>query len=378
VSNAPREEIGQLLLPNSFALAVAVLAVYALCAMLLTTATLVAGTLQVRHYLLRATVDRTLAQRHWIAVFGVSGFRQLVPKLAPMLVQSAEADGRVALQTWFNPNEMRSEVARLYYISLGRCHFFSALIVLAGLVGLGLAQDRGSLPFLPGAIPTSSAILTLVGLMLLAALGRIVIDVTAEPLIETIAQLPAERAEIALLRRAVESLEMARNTPASGSNVSASAPPQLPEGLVAMIEQGHHALLDAVDRLTANTEALEAAVRSSVERLVTAAHNSAAPQDSLDRLAATTEALEAAVRSSVEMLATAVHKPAAPQVPLDAFTELRGALEELTALIRGLSAPPEGTQGASLPVGPVDRRRAPAPHLARELQSLLQEIEAAR
>jgi hypothetical protein len=340
VSSAPSNEIGQLLLPHFFAFAIAALAVYALCAMLLATATVVAGILHVRQHLLRGTVED---QPQWIVPFGMSGFRQLVPKLAPIFAQSARPEGRAALQAWFSPKEMRSEVARLYYISLARCHFFSALIILSGAVGLGLAQDRGSLPFLLGAIPTASAILTLVGLLLLAALGRIVIDVTAEPLVETIAQLPSERSEIALLRRAVELLEVVCDTPAFGAGASSSAPSQLSERLLGVIEQCHHALLSAIDRLAANTEALEAAVRSSIETL-----------------------------------ATTVHIPAVPQEPLGSASELRQAVEDLTAVIRHLSAAPRESQDPSLPPGPVARRSASTPQLARELQNLLQEIETTR
>jgi hypothetical protein len=311
--------------------------------MLLATATVVASILNVRNYLFRATVDRTLDQPQRTAPFGMGGFPALVPKLASIFVQSTRADGRAALEAWFSPKEMRSEVARLYYISLARCHFFSALIVLAGAVGLGLAQDRGSLPFLLGAIPTASAILTLVGLMLLAALGRIVIDVTAEPLIETIAQLPTERSEIALLRRVVELLETACDTAAFGIDTSSSAPSQLAERLSAVIEHGHHALLNAIDRLSVNGEALEAAVRSSVETLATTVHTSAAPQESLA-----------------------------------AASELRRAVEDLTAVIRHLSTAPQESADPSLPPDPVVRRPTPTPQLARELQNLLQEIEATR
>src|SRR5262245_51863512 len=109
IANAPRDMIGQTLLPHIFALAVAAIAVYALCAMLLTTATLVAGSLRVRQYLVRASADRTLTQRQWAAVLAANGFRQLASRMAPMLVQSGAVDARVILQTGFNPDETRSE-----------------------------------------------------------------------------------------------------------------------------------------------------------------------------------------------------------------------------------------------------------------------------
>jgi hypothetical protein len=352
VLNAPRTEIAEMLLPHLPALAVAALAVYALCAMLLTTATLVAGILRVRHRLAPTGSDRAAPQRDWVADFGANGFRQLAPRLAPALAQSARADGRVVLQTRFVPSETRSGIARLHYISLARSHFFSALIVLAGVIGLGLAQDYGSLRFPSGAIPTTSAILILVGLVLLAVLGRIAIDVTAEPLLEAISQLPVERIEVGLLRRAVELLEVACDAPASAGNREPSAPPQLPERLVAIIEQGHHALLDAVSSLTANTQALGGAVRSSIETFETAMRATTAQQQLIDQ----------------NKVADAT-----------GFPELQAAVEELTAVLRRLSELPESTEERSpLAAEPVSHRKIPAPRLARELQQLLQEIDAAR
>jgi hypothetical protein len=375
ISNAPRDMLGQTLLPHIFALAVAAIAVYALCAMLLTTATLVAGSLRVRQYLVRASAERTLTQRQWAAVLVANGFRQLASRLSPMLVQSGNADERLTLRSSFNPDAARSEVARLYYISLARSHFFSALIVLAGVVGLGLAQDRGSLLLLPGAIPTASAILILVGLMLVAALGRIVIDVTAEPLIETIEQLPAERTEVGLLRRAVELLEIARSAPDALSNPASSTPPQLLEGLVAVIDKGHRAVLDAVNRLAANTQTLEAAVRSSAEIVATMEHSAGQrPSDVLTELRGTVEELTAVIRD-LNLAPPEVHpadgSAAGFQQPIDGLAELRGAVEELTAVIRGLDLAPSGGGG-------VTRDETPSPQLAREIRELLQEIEGAR
>jgi hypothetical protein len=375
ISNAPRDMLGQTLLPHIFALAVAAIAVYALCAMLLTTATLVAGSLRVRQYLVRASAERTLTQRQWAAVLVANGFRQLASRLSPMLVQSGNADERLTLRSSFNPDAARSEVARLYYISLARSHFFSALIVLAGVVGLGLAQDRGSLLLLPGAIPTASAILILVGLMLVAALGRIVIDVTAEPLIETIEQLPAERTEVGLLRRAVELLEIARSAPAGQSNPASSTPPQLLEGLVAVIDKGHRAVLDAVNRLAANTQTLEAAVRSSAEIVATMEHSAAQqPSNALTELRGTVEELTAVIRDlnlAPPQVRPADDSAAGLQQPIDGLAELRGAVEELTAVIRGLDLAPSGG-------GAVTREETPSPQLAREIRELLQEIEGAR
>jgi hypothetical protein len=346
--NAPRSAIESILLTRLPVLAVAGLAVYGLCAMLLTTANLIAGTLRVRHHLVRTGPDQSPARRDWFAAFGTVGFRQLVSRFGPVLAPSGRANGSTVLQTRFASVEMRREIARLHYVLLARSHFLSALIVLAGIAGLGLAQDHGTLPFHPGPIPTASAIMITVGLLLLAILGRITIDVTAEPLLETIAQLPAERVEVGLLRRAVELLEVACSGPASAE----TAPAQAPERLVAAIEQGHHALLDAVSRLSANTQSLEAAMRASAEALETTARAAAAPQRPIDA--------DSASETGV-------------------FPELQAAIEELTNVLRHLSTVSNGAEEDSLAVDTLPSPRTnTTPSLARELRRLLQEIDTAR
>jgi hypothetical protein len=242
-------------------------------------------------------------------------------------------------------------MARLYYIAAARSHFLSALIVLAGLAALGVASDRASLPLQPAAIPTASAMMTIAGLILLGILGRIAVDVTAEPLIDAICQLATERVEVGLLGRAVELLELACRRP-----LTVQAPPappaQIPERLVASIKQGHDAVLDAINRFSANAEALEAAIRRSVEALEAAVHSAAAQQRPIDD-----------------------NKFA----DVTGFPELQSAVEELTAVLQRLSSAPESGEDAAPAADRAARpRTAPAPRLARELRQLLQEIEAAR
>src|SRR5262249_57451244 len=108
----------------------------------------------------------------------------------------------------------------------------------------GVAQDHGSLPFQTGAIPTVSAILIVAGWVLAAGLGRIAVDVTGEPLVETIAHLPTEPVEVGLLRHVVALLETARHGPAADDTTG--EPARVLERLVAAFEQGRRPLLDVV------------------------------------------------------------------------------------------------------------------------------------
>jgi hypothetical protein len=217
------------------------------------------------------------------------------------------------------------------------------LIVLAALVGLRLVQEHGSVPFLLAEIPTISASLMLVGLILLAILSRIAIDVSTEPLIETISQLAGEHLEIGLLRRLVEVIE-AVNVGAPASTL------QLPRRLEAMVEEGQRGLLDAARHLSVTTDALGARIGSSVDAL-TAAIN-----------------------------APAVRLPPTADRENEAFgfSELQGAVEALTAVIQRLTTVPDAMDDTSLGAGGAARRKVQEPHLAHELRQLLQEIETAR
>jgi hypothetical protein len=319
------------------------------------------------------------------------------------------------LQHPFSAVEARGEIARLHYLWLARTHFFSALIVLTALVGLGLAQDHRSVPFLLGEIPAISAILMLVGLILLAILSRIAIDVATEPLIETISQLAAEHIEIGLRRHLVEVIEAVST--ATAVNVGAPASTlQLPERLEAVIEEGQRGLLDATRHLSRTTDALGARIGSSVDAL-NAAINAAVVQlpptsdrgdeafgfselqrlealieegqrgllDAAKRLSLTTDALGTRIGSSVDALSAAINT-AAVQLPPTAdrgneasgFSELQGAVEALTAVLERLTTLPDTMEGTSLGADRAARREVLAPHLAHELHKLLQEIEAAR
>jgi hypothetical protein len=111
--------------------------------------------------------------------------------------------------------------------------------------------------------------------------------------------------------------------------------------------------------------------------------------DAVSRLSEITQALEAAMRTSVEAFETAMRSVAEQQRPVNddrivgamSVPELQAAVEELTAVLRRLSAVPENIEVATPLAGYAGvpaRRKPPAPGLARELRGLLQEIDAPR
>ena len=347
LSTAPNPAIASnltLLLPT---LAVTALAVYALCVILLTSALLVGASLQLRRLLNRYPARLRSMQPDWMAAFEGSALRPLMPRPAMFQPRSA-ADGLVTLQDRFRPAEARRELARLHYIWAARTHFFSALILLTATAALGEAQRYTALPILPGPVPTIAAILAIVGLMLVAVLGRIAIDVTVEPLIETMTQLPVERPETALLRRAVESIETAGAARTVREADMSAAAPQISEQFISAFEEGYHALSDAIGRLSATTEGAAATTRSSIEALET-----------------TFRATELSERTAAQNTPTDTAELARLR---DAVTALTSVLER----VGGVSSTPtesDGSTGAP-DLSSSDRE----PNIARELRRLLQEI----
>jgi hypothetical protein len=344
----PRSALGSIALQHVSVFAVATVTVYALCAMVMATGTLVGATLSLRRRLEHISGQRRPNRLDWTTAFASTELQCLMPSPVAEPAPRTESNDTILLRHQFSAAAARGEIARLHYLWLARTHVFSALIVLTALVGLGLAQDHGSVPVPLREIPTTSAILMLVGLILLTILGRIAIDVSTEPLIETIAQLPAEHFGTGLLRRLIEVMDaVSEGTTANlGTN---SSKLQLPERLEVAIEEGQRTLVDAARHLSATTDTLGAALASSVDVLKTAIGAATAQRPP-----------------------TGEQRDEAP-----GFAELQIAIETLTAALERLTATPdpiEPTVGTSDTI----HDKPKEPNLARELRQLLREIEAAR
>lgn len=340
------------LLPLLPTLAVAGLAVYALSAILLTAGTLIANSLRLR-YVDRDAMPRGRALRGRRADLGAGELRALP---SPLVGASPppQAVGLVDLPSRFRPEEVRREAARLFYVWAARTHFFSTLILLTAAVALGEAQHHASLSMVPGPIPTDAALLAVAGLVLVALLARIAVDITIEPLAEAVAPLSVEPPESYLLHRAMDLLEAARAAPPAPAPSAAptAVAPQLPDRLVSVLEQGHRALSKSIEQLSATTEKTAAATRSSID------------------------GLEAAFRA-VEL--NPLTMPGAP-AEMAGLSELREAVTALTAVLeRVLRVPASSGERtvAGTDHGSPSPDRGREPDLAQELKKLLQEIETA-
>jgi hypothetical protein len=345
LSLTPPAAIAPALIPLMPTLVVTALAVYALCAIVLAAGNLVVVSLWLRRHFAPNSAHQGAAPPGW-AAFAESGLRRLAPPLANLQPGSARPDGMVVLQSRFHPEEARKEVARLYYIWAARTHFFSALIALACAVALGAAQQHGPLPLVTGLIPTVPAGLILVGLILLAILARLAVDVTIEPLIEAIAGFPTEPIDVSLLRRAVELLEVAP-TPRRERDLGDSASiSQIPNRLVSALEEGHRTLSDAIERLSATTDGLAATAQSSIETL------------------------ESTFRGAEQRQRPAI--PAAADMA--ELSQLRQAVVALTAALEHIPPGPAASRDMATGTDLSTRRREAQPDLADQLKQLLQEI----
>jgi hypothetical protein len=345
LSTAPAGIVSALM-PLVPTLMVTALAVYALCAILLAAGNLIVLSLHLRRRLISIPLHSGPAAPDWTAAFAASGLGRLVPLPAHLQPRPARSDGTVVFQSRFRPEEVRKEVARLCYIWAARTHFFSASIALAALVALGVAQQHGPLPVVPGVIPTAPTGLILIGLILLAVLARLAIDVTIDPLIETIAGFPAEPIEVVLLRRAVELLEIAPNPRPDRMSSGTVSIPQIPDRLVGTLEEGHRALSGAIERLSAATDGFAATTRSSIE------------------------ALESTVRNAEQRQPPSAERPIADAGEL---SNLRQAVVALTAALERVPLGPSTAGEAALGGDLVVHHKLTQPGLADQLKQLLQE-----
>jgi hypothetical protein len=314
-------------------LALAALATYALWTLLATTAVWESELYRLRARLAGLVEKPQPPPRQLAALCAETRFQLVAVWLGGEPAEPApEAGGAAAM-----PEALRGEAVRLLHIWLARAHFYSALALLAALAAFGIVEDYRPVLPLPSAIPTMWALLALVGLVLLALLARLGIEVSVEPVVEPLRWLAAGR-------RASELTKRRAATPADAALTAILK--ELGQRIASAVDSRRDAALAAAAKLAAATEAGTAALRSSVD------------------------GLQAALDAAVERL------PGQPPVdPPAGFAELQAAIERLTAALTQLGEPAEAGEGLTT--------RSPGrvvadEKLARELAQLLREIDAER
>jgi len=320
------------------ALALAGFVLYALVALVLVAGMIAVDAARVRHRLDRLALPNPW---DWTEAFSGTSLSPLAARildLAPIDTERSRA--RIVLQSRFDAVHARREIGQLYFGSLVRAQFVTALVLPLVFAVAACVYD-GTIAILPAGVRLAPALGAIAIMALLGILGRIVVGAAAEPLIEAISNLPFERLDIELLRRLTglgEGGDAARIA-ASGPALS-SAIGKLLERLVYALDEGRNALVEAIANLSREAEALSAAMRAAAER--GAGRGAAgAPAADLSELRATltqlTAALEGLAATRTQLPAGLTGETAARQIEAAVTGESRSEISrELRDLLADL------------------------------------------
>ena len=299
--NLPRTALLSFLLPHLPWLAVAGLGVYAVVAVVLSSAVMLMELHRIQARLSQMTPDA----QSWSLAFASTSLANIAPRLLNLAApEAASSAGRLILQNRFDSGNARREIAALYYDWLARTHYLTALLLSVGLTAAGAAQEYGILYISGGiAIPGSAAGLGLVLMVLVAVSGRIAVGSATRPLLEKISLLPSERLDVGLLRGVYQLLE--RGVVANPFTVPTLDTAALPEQVVHALEEQSSSVSAAARNLSATAELLASAMRSVVEMVETLAsdraeHNAGPSEASRDGLG------PAKLQNAIEQLTRAV------------------------------------------------------------------------
>lgn len=178
--------LGLIVSSNIASIAVSSLAIYAGIVLLLSTAiTLV----DLRCVLSRLSVVLAPTRAEWFASFEGAGLARLAARLLDLADEDISVSGHAVLRFRFDIGFGRQEIQYLFRNSLTRVHFFTALVALIGMAGLGWAREQGLIA-LPGlAIPGGPIFAVVAALIALFALATFAVNAAAELLVDEIADL---------------------------------------------------------------------------------------------------------------------------------------------------------------------------------------------
>jgi hypothetical protein len=269
--------LGLIVSSNVASIAVSSLAMYAGIVLLLSTAITLVDLRRVRSRL-SAVLSPTRGE--WFASFEGTGLARLAARLLDLADEETSVSGQAVLRFRFDIGFGRQEIRYKFRNSLTRVHFFTALVALIGMAGLGWAREQ-ALFALPGlAIPGGPIFAVVAALVALFALATLAVNAAAEPLLDEIADLRFGRLDDALVRAVAVVCEARADVFQSGSDKTLE--PTIIERLTESVEAlttilhatserpGQDPDLDvrklsdlkiAMDRLTATLERLPAVLQ---------------------------------------------------------------------------------------------------------------------
>src|SRR5262249_12217939 len=155
------------------------------------------------------------------------------------------------------------ELLHHYRDWLTRAHGFTGFALLLFLAMLGLSQHYGYVAVTHAALPTSMAVTAMLVLATFAGLALLAVAAATEPLLSTIARLPVERLDIALLQTVVAFAKSTSVRPGSGLPESFAS---VLERLVVVLENGRDSLRETISRLSENAESLTVVATAMSQR----------------------------------------------------------------------------------------------------------------
>jgi hypothetical protein len=309
--------------------------VYAVVALLLTTLLMVARMIRVRSRLIDVS-----SQDELLAVFAQTGLQRCASRIFDLpRFEAPTVRGKIVLQSQFDFGRARQELTRFYRSRLARAQFFTALVVLVAIAGLGWLQDGAQLSIFGIVFTPWQAFVAIVALALLSLLGRLAMDAAAESLLDKISELPIERIESIFLHNVTAALEsVTASFPGSVQSPLGELEPIL-ERLTRTVETERGSLVVPIRQLSASAERLTEFTTAIAER--------------------PTGALEQASDTGFG-------------------EELKTAVERLTARIDWLSGVLAPRENAPIPNGSDNHSREPArakPDLHKQLRDLLKDFK---
>lgn len=272
---APLSDLPSSLLSHLPTLGLSALLIFAFIALVLTIVTMVIDSNRVR---LRLAGFPSPNLQEWQEAFAASALSGLEARLLDLTPQDRWLESAsLVLSGRFDPGLARREIGRQFSRHLVRAQFFTALALSLAIAAIVWIGKLGYLPPLSAAIPAVAAAIAAVVLLLFAVIGRGIVTMAAEPLLDAISAFPFERLESELLRRIIGlSQAGVGSRPSLAPPVGMGIEPQLAQVveaieeerrlLLAAIEEERRLLIGGVTKLAEQAEALALAARYLAER----------------------------------------------------------------------------------------------------------------